>query len=889
MERSAFDSAGANPSGGVEEASERQQKRAEMFTTSADALREGGSSFGQAAIDMFIESQDREQQQQQQGRSQAVPPQDTQQPQAPAQAQGSAAAQPAGASTPAGGYEQQADSPQAAGDSGASPSVNPLDSRYREAVQHRNEGMVGAEDAAAIAQKGYTDSAQAEEVARGAWNDSAAATGDFTTHAEQADFTARDGSEFDAVGYGSTVLSEDRLASRTESTHGNPLDARYRAASQERAEGLPAEPEGYAASSATEFAGQAERTGAALSAYSSAEEIARAMGAEYTGSAGAVDASASTAGIGSEYTETSAGIFAETSIDGAAVADGYGTRSRMLRQSGVDGAGLDGEYSAVGTDAPSGREGGELALASEFSGSADRSAEAEGMFDAASSRSPFAAKAKGFAKSAAEGAIQGAIRDAGSGSTGGRAGAAVAGAAVAAAFKKGKGGIAGAALRAATADADENVRTAVDKVQEARAGYHGAKMVGRKVAQFRARRAGMKGVSDAAAQRKSMAIAKGIREGKTVSGMGTSARLKAATKAAGRGARAGVANGAKGALAAAASQPLMVLGALLLLVIILAAAMGGAKQDTGGTGTLTGIEAEVAQFFKDKGLGDVQVAAIMGNMYAESGMNPAAQEDGGGGYGLCQWTGGRRTKLENYAASVGKPASDLAVQLEFFWSHDIFDGDWSGKYYITKKKFDGDPEPGTIVSGSKAKFLSTKDVAEAVKEFCYGWERPGIPHITKRVDKAKEYLDALSSNLSGEDYDSANAKQKKVANLAANNLYGYKLGNCQGWVRKIYEAAGICNESSCCATSAGLKWVVSKSKTGIPVGATVYVSKSAVGTKDPVCGREAGHVGIYIGDGKVASNRGGSAPYIETLESFAKNYGKGGWMGWGWNGGCSLI
>ena len=435
MERSAFDSAGANPSGGVEEASERRQKRAEMFTTSADALREGGSSFGQAAIDMFIESQDREQQQ---GRSQVTPPQDTQQPQAPVQAQGSAAAQPAGASTPSSSYEQQADGPQAAG---ASPSANPLDSRYREAVQHRNEGMVGAEDAAAIAQKGYTDSAQATDAARGAWNDSAAATGDFTTHVEQADFTARDGSEFDAVGYGSTVLSEDRLASRTESTHGNPLDARYRAASQERAEGLPAEPEGYVAPSASEFAGQAERTGAALSAYSSAEEIARAMGAEYTGSAGAVDASASTAGIGSEYTETSAGIFAETSIDGAAVADGYGTRSRMLRQSGVDGAGLDGEYSAVGTDAPSGREGGELALASEFSGSADRSAEAEGMFDAASSRSPFAAKAKGFAKSAAEGAIQGAIRDAGSGSTGGTAGAAVAGAAVAAAFKKGKGGI----------------------------------------------------------------------------------------------------------------------------------------------------------------------------------------------------------------------------------------------------------------------------------------------------------------------------------------------------------------------------------------------------------------------------------------------------------------
>lgn len=839
MERSAFDSAGANPSGGVEEASERRQKRAEMFTTSADALREGGSSFGQAAIDMFIESQDREQQQ---GRSQVTPPQDTQQPQAPVQAQGSAAAQPAGASTPSSSYEQQADGPQAAG---ASPSANPLDSRYREAVQHRNEGMVGAEDAAAIAQKGYTDSAQAEDAALAAWNDSAAATGDFTTHVEQADFTARDGSEFDAVGYGSTVLSEDRLASRTESTHGNPLDARYRAASQERAEGLPAEPEGYVAPSASEFAGQAERTGAALSAYSSAEEIARAMGAEYTESAGAVDASASTAGIGSEYTETSAGIFAETSIDGAAVADGYGTRSRMLRQSGVDGAGLDGEYSAVGTDAPSGREGGELALASEFSGSADRSAEAEGMFDAASSRSPFAAKAKGFAKSAAEGAIQGAIRDAGSGSTGGTAGAAVAGAAVAAAFKKGKGGIAGAALRAATADADENVRTAVDKVQEARAGYRGAKMVGRKVAQFRARRAGMKGVSDAAAQRKSMAIAKGIREGKTVSGMGARARLKATAKAAGRGTRAGVANGAKGMLAAAASQPLMVLGAILLLVIILAAAMGGAKQSTANISGLEGTQAQIAQFFKDKGLENVQIAAIMGNMWQESKYNQNAQEGGndGMGLGICQWSRtwsratqswlpGRRGKLLEYASSQGKSWTDLQLQLDFFWDHDTWASWGVGSY-------------------NKANFMNTKDVDAATEMFCFGWERPSraAANLAGRQQEARRILEILNTPAytgGGQEYQAATAAQKRIVDLAAvEPTPGY--GLCASWVNRVFTKAGNEPQKPYGTAANYARWCTAFDATKLKVGMIVV-------TRATQTSPSAGHIGIYIGDGKIMSS-----------------------------------
>ena len=48
-------------------------------------------------------------------------------------------------------------------------------------------------------------------------------------------------------------------------------------------------------------------------------------------------------------------------------------------------------------------------------------------------------------------------------------------------------------------------------------------------------------------------------------------------------------------------------------------------------------------------------------------------------------------------------------------------------------------------------------------------------------------------------------------------------------------------------------------------------------------------MGIYIGGGKVASRRDGNAPYIETLDHFADNWGRGGWMGWGWNGGIPLA
>lgn len=88
--------------------------------------------------------------------------------------------------------------------------------------------------------------------------------------------------------------------------------------------------------------------------------------------------------------------------------------------------------------------------------------------------------------------------------------------------------------------------------------------------------------------------------------------------------------------------------------------------------TLSGnTNAEVVwNFLSCKGLSANQVAGIMGNMQAESGFNPGIEEKtprASKGYGIVQWTFGRRTNLENYAKTRGKPASDLGVQLDFLW------------------------------------------------------------------------------------------------------------------------------------------------------------------------------------------------------------------------------
>lgn len=98
---------------------------------------------------------------------------------------------------------------------------------------------------------------------------------------------------------------------------------------------------------------------------------------------------------------------------------------------------------------------------------------------------------------------------------------------------------------------------------------------------------------------------------------------------------------------------------------------------------------------KGKGLNDFAIAGIMGNLFAESALNPknlqgvyekslgytdesytAAVDNGtytnfvrdSAGYGLAQWTyWSRKQNLLDYAKRVGKSIGDLHMQIEFLW------------------------------------------------------------------------------------------------------------------------------------------------------------------------------------------------------------------------------
>ena len=92
---------------------------------------------------------------------------------------------------------------------------------------------------------------------------------------------------------------------------------------------------------------------------------------------------------------------------------------------------------------------------------------------------------------------------------------------------------------------------------------------------------------------------------------------------------AGTATSSSGAAVAAAPVFLLVFFALIFFIVI-AGAAGQQSQQT-GDGTLNATESQVASFLMSKGLDELHTAAIMGNMYAESGVNPSAVESGGTG------------------------------------------------------------------------------------------------------------------------------------------------------------------------------------------------------------------------------------------------------------------
>lgn len=144
---------------------------------------------------------------------------------------------------------------------------------------------------------------------------------------------------------------------------------------------------------------------------------------------------------------------------------------------------------------------------------------------------------------------------------------------------------------------------------------------------------------------------------------------------------------------------------------------------------------EVFYGLKARGWTNEAIAATLGNMQAESLINPGAWQNyivgsgGGGGYGLVQWT--PWTHFTDYADQWGVAHDDGNAQLRWIDEITVPFGQWvqTTAYPMTF--------PAYKVSTEAPEYLSTV--------FLYNFERPAEYNIVTRQTYARQWYDFIQA------------------------------------------------------------------------------------------------------------------------------------------------
>lgn len=143
------------------------------------------------------------------------------------------------------------------------------------------------------------------------------------------------------------------------------------------------------------------------------------------------------------------------------------------------------------------------------------------------------------------------------------------------------------------------------------------------------------------------------------------------------------------------------------------------------------------------GYSEEAAAGVLGNIQNESGFDPSKIEGGSGiGFGLAQWSFGRRTLIEAYAASKGASASDIDIQIEFLIA-ELTPGGGAGGYATYQLG-------GYSSTAYDGKAYTENDFKNGTPEvaamaFMTLWERPSydasINHMDRRKSDARKYYE----------------------------------------------------------------------------------------------------------------------------------------------------
>ena len=166
------------------------------------------------------------------------------------------------------------------------------------------------------------------------------------------------------------------------------------------------------------------------------------------------------------------------------------------------------------------------------------------------------------------------------------------------------------------------------------------------------------------------------------------------------------------------------------------------------SGALTQTEMEnnadiVIAYFRSQGINDNTIAGILGNMQAESSINPEREEVDGQGYGLVQWT--PVSVLQNNCATLGlSPYNNGDVQLQVLRA-EILNISGVGRWYTTQafiQNYYNSGATSDMIGITGQQFLDnsmnwTPDKLAIM--FMAGYERPSYDPSINHYDLRMQY------------------------------------------------------------------------------------------------------------------------------------------------------
>lgn len=160
----------------------------------------------------------------------------------------------------------------------------------------------------------------------------------------------------------------------------------------------------------------------------------------------------------------------------------------------------------------------------------------------------------------------------------------------------------------------------------------------------------------------------------------------------------------------------------------------------------------VINTYRQMGFDDRTIAGILGNMQAESGINPGRKETGGSGYGLVQWTPGPDVLIEHCQVLGLSPYTSGDVQLQVI-PNEIRNISGVAEWYTTRGFISNYYNSGAtpdMVGITGEQFLSNAmgwNPDKLAIMFMAGYERPSynpnVNHYQLRMSQALAWFEYM--------------------------------------------------------------------------------------------------------------------------------------------------